>query len=218
MEISKNLEKIHLDTQESLLATREDLKLHFDSQEETEQCMEKMQEQLENFQRAQGGYENLIQSLYHRLNQVLQENKENRSTIERLKEENLQLKSQNSKFFQSFQEKYKEKSITKKTFSSDMTQTISSISSKLHLEFSLLKMNLKQKYKKKIAEKRKKWVSKYKSLDIFYQESLQSLQLLHQHRLNDSNSKAESLIHNFFHPYHSSLFFRCSDNLNGRRD
>lgn len=203
-------DKIHSETSESLMATREDLKLNFDEHEENEFKIEKMQEQIENFSRSQIAYENLIQNLYSKLNLALQENKSNLELIQKLELKNEQLTQQLFKF-QSFSSsptitsekkisKSKSKESIHKEVKSLSSQTISTISSKLHLEFHLLSQSLKQKYKSKLKQKKKSWVAKYQSLDNFYQESLQSLQLLHLHRLTESNQQSDRLIHSFLHP------------------
>ena len=203
-------DKIRFETSESLMATREDLKLNIDEHEENEFKIEKMQEQIESFSRSQIAYENLIQNLYLKLNLVLQENKSNLDIIQKLESKNKQLTQELLKL-QSFSSITKlapahkiSKSKSKENINDEVkslsSQTISTISSKLHLEFHLLSQSLKQKYKSKIEQKKKFWIAKYQTLDNFYQESLQSMQLLHLHRLSESNQQSDRLIHSFLHP------------------
>lgn len=207
MDFSKSLTPTNLyqETTESLMGTQEDLKLHLDSQEETDLFISKLHEQILSSERSQANYENLIQTLYKKLNSALSENQKlfqtNQSLQSTLKSANLefsqklesiQLKSQQK--IEKFKENldFQVKSLNQ--------STVSAISSKLHMEYTILKKTLKTAYNEKLRKKQRKWAEKYQCLDNFYQESLRSIQLLHSHRLSDTSKAAESLLKKYLNP------------------
>lgn len=207
MEPDKSLTPTYLlpETSESLMNTQEDLKLHLDTQDETELFISKLHEWVNNSQRTQENYENLIETLYKKLNTVISENKSLSDSNSRLQSSLKSLSQDYSQKLELTQKKCQEKILKyKETLNTQVKSlnqsTISAISAKLHTEYAILKKSAKTAYKEKLKKKQKKWVEKFQSLDNFYQESLRSIQLLHSHRLSDSAKQTESLLQKFLNP------------------
>lgn len=193
------------ETSESLMNTQEDLKLHLDTQEEIDSTLSKLRERLKNSERTQESCENLIETLYRKLNTVISENKSLSSSNKQLQSSLNSLSQEYHKTLELTQKNCQEKILKyKQSLNTQLKSlnhsTVSAISSKLHLEFALLKNSLKTAYKEKLKKKQKKWVEKFQNLDNFYQESLRSIQLLHSHRLSDSTQLTNSILQNFLKP------------------